>query len=58
MRQYQTRVRKMRQPGQHHGRSTDGVRQTYYDGDLRAAREAAERARADAPAGTSRERTS
>lgn len=50
MQQYRTRVRRMRPLGQHHGRSTDGIRQTYYDGDLRAAREAAERAREDAPA--------
>lgn len=44
--QPQTRVRKMRSPKnpRRHGRSTDGIRQEYYDGDIRAAREAAERA--------------
>lgn len=50
--QPQTRVRIMRKHGHKHGRKTDGIRQTYYDGDLRAAREAAERAKADAPART------
>lgn len=30
-----------------HGRSQDGIRQEYYDGELRAAREAAERAAQD-----------
>lgn len=43
MRQYKTRVRKMRQPGRHHGRSTDGIRQTYHDPDVRAARIARDR---------------
>ena len=52
MKQYQTRVRRMRRPGRHHGRKTDGIRQAYYDGDLRAARLAAERAREDAPTPT------
>lgn len=46
MRPHQTQVRKMRQPGRHAGagRSADGIRQTYYDGDIRAAREAARHA--------------
>lgn len=46
MRPYQTRVRRMRQPGRHSGpaRSEDGIRQAYYDGDIRAAREAARHA--------------
>lgn len=43
MRQYRTRVRKMRQPGQHHGRSTDGIRQVYHDPKIRAARIARDR---------------
>ena len=44
--QPQKRVRKMRSPHnpRRHGRSADGIRETYYDPDLRAAREAAERA--------------
>lgn len=36
--QPQTRVRKMRPARRHHGRSTDGIRQTYYDPAIRAAK--------------------
>ena len=43
MMQPQTRVRKMRRPGRHTGRSTDGIRQVYHDPDLRAARRARDR---------------
>lgn len=43
MRQYRTRVRKMRQPGRHPGRSTDGICQTYYHPAIRAARIARDR---------------
>ena len=39
----QTRIRKMRRPGQHTGRSTDGIRQTYHDPAIRAARVARDR---------------
>jgi hypothetical protein len=42
--QKQIRVRKMRQPGRHHGRSTDGPREVYYDPSIRAARKARDRA--------------
>jgi hypothetical protein len=38
MQQYQTRIRRMRQPGRHHGRSTDGIRKVYFDPEIRAAR--------------------
>jgi hypothetical protein len=38
MRPYQIRVRTMRRPGRHHGRKTDGIRQTYYDPAIRAAK--------------------
>lgn len=36
--QPQTQVRKMKRAGQHHGRSTDGIRQVYYDPAIRAAK--------------------
>jgi hypothetical protein len=36
--QPQRRIRKMRQHGRHHGRSTDGIRQNYYDEKIRRAR--------------------
>jgi len=39
----QTQVRKMQQPGQHHGRKTDGIRQEYYDPAVRAAKRARRR---------------
>ena len=58
MQQYQTRVRKMRRPGQHHGRSTDGIRQTYYNPAIRAAREAAERTKAEHGQDSEQERQS
>jgi hypothetical protein len=48
MRPYQTRVRKMRQPGRHPGRSTDGIRQAYHDPAIRAAKAAAKAAAAEA----------
>lgn len=36
--QPQTRVRRMRRIGRHHGQSTDGIRQVYYDPAVRAAK--------------------
>ena len=39
----QTQVRKMRRPGLHHGRKTDGTRQNYHDPAIRAARRARDR---------------
>lgn len=39
----QARVRKMRQPGRHPGRSTDSVCQVYYNPAIRAARIARDR---------------
>lgn len=51
MRQHQGRVRRMRQLGQHpgSGRSTDGIRQTYHDPAIRAARATANAANAARP---------
>jgi len=54
MRQYQGRVRRMRRPGQKPGpaRSADGIRQTYYDPAIRAAKAAqAVAARSEGQAG-------
>ena len=44
MQQYQTRVRKMRPRGQKHGRSTDGIRQSFRDDAIITAKAAAQRA--------------
>ena len=44
MQQYQTRVRKMRPRGRHHGRSTDGIRQVFRDDAIITAKAAAQRA--------------
>jgi hypothetical protein len=43
MQQYKTRVRRMRPLGQHHGRSTDGIDQNYYNPAIRAAKAAQRR---------------
>ena len=44
MQQYQTRVRKMRPRGRHHGRSTDGIRQVFRDDAIITAKAAQQRA--------------
>ena len=44
MQQYQTRVRKMRPRGRHHGRSTDGIRQVFRDDAIITAKAAQYRA--------------
>ena len=44
MQQYRTRVRKMRPRGQKHGRSTDGIRQSFRDDPIILAKAAAQRA--------------
>ena len=44
MQQYRTRVRKMRPRGQKHGRSTDGIRQSFRDDTIILAKAAAQRA--------------
>jgi hypothetical protein len=44
MQQYQARVRRMRPRGQKHGRSTDGIRQSFRDDAIIRARAAQQRA--------------
>jgi hypothetical protein len=44
MQQYQTRVRKMRPHDRKHGRSTDGIRQSFRDDAIITAKAAAQRA--------------
>jgi hypothetical protein len=44
MQQYKGRVRKMRPDDQHHGRSTDGTRQSFRDDAIIRAKAAAQRA--------------
>jgi hypothetical protein len=57
MQQYQTRVRQIRPRSRHHGRSTDGIRQSFRDDAIITAKAAQQRA-AQAESTTDQEGTS